>query len=82
MSSYKMYGEVKSQNCVNYCEVSQMEAKPIFNSYIAKQLVLMGNKIVDLQPDKKRKGSIIFYFEKTQKLIDDFYSVNKKISSD
>lgn len=48
-----------------------MDAKPIFNSYIAKQLVLKGNRIIDLQPDKKRINAVIFYFEKTNKLIDD-----------
>lgn len=48
-----------------------METKPIFNGYTAKQLVRKGNKIVDLQPDKNRKGATIFYFEVTEKFIND-----------
>lgn len=40
-----------------------METKPIFNGFIAKQLLIRGHKIVDLQPDRKRRGSTIFYFE-------------------
>lgn len=48
-----MYGEVKSLNYVNcYKRGTYMDVKPIFNSYIAKQLLLKGSKIVDLQPDK------------------------------
>lgn len=45
--------------------------KPIFNSYIAKQLLKLGNKIVDLGPDKNNNLSVIFYFEKTEKLLED-----------
>lgn len=52
-----------------------MKVKPIFNSYIAKQLVKSGNKIIDLQPDKNRINAIIFYFEETEKLISDLIRI-------
>lgn len=54
-----------------------MDAKPIFNSYIAKQLLKAGNKIVDLQPDKNRVNATIFYFEETDKLIKDLLEITK-----
>ena len=53
-------------------------AKPIFNSYIAKQLLHLGNKIVDLQPDRNREGAVIFYFELNDKLLKDLSSITKK----
>ena len=42
-------------------------SKPIFNSFIAKQLIKMGNKVIDLQPDKKNKNGVVIYFEVTDK---------------
>ena len=48
-----------------------METKPIFNGYTAKQLVKRGNRIVDLQPDKKMRDATVFYFEVTEKFIND-----------
>ncbi len=53
-----------------------MDGKAIFNSYIAKLLLLNGNRIIDIQPDKKRDNAVIFYFEMTDKLIEDL----KKLS--
>lgn len=55
-----------------------MNGKAIFNSYIAKQLLLLGNEIVDLQPDKMRNNGIIFYFKITEKLIKDIQSLSRK----
>ena len=51
--------------------------KPIFNSCVAKQLLKLGNKIVDLGPDKKNGNSVIFYFENTEKLAKDLEDVTK-----
>lgn len=48
-----------------------MEAKPIFNSYMAKVLCNKGNKIVDIQTDKRKENAVIFYFEITDKFIND-----------
>lgn len=48
-----------------------MKVKPIFNSFLAKQLLANGNKIVDLQKNKNLKNATVFIFEDTQKLLDD-----------
>lgn len=53
-----------------------MEVKPIFNGYIAKQLVKKGNRIVDLQPDKKRQDATVFYFEVTDKFTSDLMELS------
>ena len=45
--------------------------KPIFNSFLAKQLLQKGNPIVDLQKNHKLKNATIFYFEETSKFIKD-----------
>ena len=44
-----------------------MKAKPIFNSFLAKQLLKRGNQIVDLQKNNKLQNATIFYFEETEK---------------
>lgn len=48
-----------------------MQSKPIFNSYIAKQLIRMGNRVVDIQPDKKNENGIILFFEINEKFNND-----------
>ena len=45
-----------------------MRAKPIFNSFLAKQLLKRGNQIIDLQKNNKLQNATIFYFEETEKL--------------
>ena len=55
-----------------------METKLIFNSFLAKQLVLKNNKIVDLIKDHKRKDGIVFVFEDTPKLLIDMEEINNK----
>lgn len=57
-----------------------MKTKPIFNSYIAKLLLKNGNNIVDIQPDKKRTNATIFYFEETQKFINDLSELSAQIA--
>ena len=48
-----------------------IELKPIFNGFIAKQLLNQGNPIVDLQKNHKLKNASVFYFEETEKFIND-----------
>lgn len=48
-----------------------IKAKPIFNSFLAKQLLHCGNPIVDLQKNKTLQNATIFYFEETNKFIND-----------
>ena len=45
--------------------------KPIFNSFLAKQLLHRGNVIADLQKNHKLKNATVFYFEETEKFIND-----------
>lgn len=56
-----------------------MANKPIFNSYIAKQLIKSGNRVVDIQPDKYNSNSIIFYFEVTDKFKNDLSILSHNI---
>lgn len=53
-----------------------MANKAIFNSYIAKQLIKSGNRVVDIQPDKCNSNSIIFYFEITDKFKNDLSNLS------
>ena len=48
-----------------------MKTKPIFNGFLAKQLLHRGNPIVDLQKNHKVKNATVFYFEETEKFIND-----------
>lgn len=48
-----------------------MKLKPIFNSFLAKQLLNKGNAIVDLQKNKTVKNATVFYFEDTEKFKND-----------
>ena len=47
------------------------QSKPIFNTYIAKVLCNKGHRIIDIQPDKYKENSVIFYFEATESLLND-----------
>jgi hypothetical protein len=48
-----------------------IKTKPIFNSFLAKQLLHCGNPIVDLQKNHKLKNATIFFFEETEKFVQD-----------
>lgn len=48
-----------------------IKLKPIFNSFLAKQLLHCGNQIVDLQKNHKLKNATVFYFEETEKFLKD-----------
>jgi len=52
-------------------EVSIIKTKPIFNSFLAKQLLHCGNPIVDLQKNHKLRNATVFFFEETEKFIQD-----------
>ena len=41
--------------------------KSIFSPYIARNLLRLGNPIIDIKPDKKKEGHTIFIFEITEK---------------
>ena len=48
-----------------------IKLKPVFNGFLAKQLLHRGNVIVDLQKKHKLKNATVFYFEETEKFIND-----------
>lgn len=52
--------------------------KPIFKSYIAKQLVNMGNRIVDLQNNKHVENATVFYFKDTKKFQQDLEKITQE----
>lgn len=49
---------------------NNQDTKLIFNSYIAKQLLNMGNPIIDLIKNNKNKNSVVFVFNNTDLLKD------------
>lgn len=48
-----------------------MKTKPIFNSYLAKQLLKKGNQIVDLKKNYEVANATVFFFEDNEKLNND-----------
>ena len=46
----------------------QTRTKCIFTPFVARNLLKMGNPIVDIKPDKNNKEKTIFVFENTEKL--------------
>ena len=49
----------------------QTRTKCIFTPCVARNLLKMGNPIVDIKPDKNNKDKTIFIFEDTNKLKED-----------
>ena len=49
----------------------------IFNSYLAKQLLLLGNPIIDLLKKHDSNNAVVFVFKKTNKFVADFNSLQK-----
>lgn len=54
-----------------------IEYKLIFKSYLARQLLKIGNPIVDIKPDKNKEGRTIFVFEITEKFKNDLATLTK-----
>ena len=55
-----------------------IEYKLIFQPYVARNLLKLGNPIYDVKEDKQSKGHTVFVFEKTEKFISDLSSILKK----
>lgn len=57
-----------------------MDYKLIFKPFVARNLLKMGNPIVDIKPNKDegKEGYSIFVFEKTEKFISDLTTVLKQ----
>lgn len=45
--------------------------KSIFTPGVARNLLKLGNPIIDIKPDKNNNDKTIFIFEETEKLISD-----------
>ena len=58
-----------------------IKLKPIFNGFLAKQLLHRGNAIVDLQKNHKLKNATVFYFEETEKFINDLKELTAEESA-
>jgi hypothetical protein len=52
--------------------------KLIFTSYIAKELLNMGNPIIDLQKNHKLQNATVFVFDNTDKLQHDLAIITQK----
>lgn len=56
-----------------------MNTKLIFNSFIAKQLLIeYKHPIIDLLKDHKRENGVVFVFEETEKLLSDLSKLTNK----
>ena len=58
--------------------MNKIKTKLIFNSFLAKQLLLNGNVIIDLLKDHKTENGTIFVFEETEKFINDLKRLTAK----
>jgi len=54
------------------------KCKSIFNPYIARNLLKLGNQIIDIKPDKQCVDKTIFIFEQTEKFENDLIAILKK----
>ena len=48
------------------------ETQLIFNSYLARQLLHLGNPISDIVKNHKLNNAVVFVFEKTEKFNKDY----------
>lgn len=55
-----------------------MNTKLIFNSFLAKQLIKRGHKIIDLRKDYKKENTVIYVFEETEDFIKDLKELTLK----
>lgn len=53
-----------------------INTKMIFTPYVARNLLRMGNPIIDIKPCKENRDKTIFIFENTSKLKNDMASAS------
>lgn len=59
------------------------EGKLVFNSYVARQLLVrFNNQIIDLKKDRNRENATVFVFEKTDKLLKDLEAITNEIKEE
>lgn len=49
--------------------------KLIFQPYVARHLLRMGNPIVDIRPDREKQRNTVFVFEINEKFINDLATI-------
>ena len=54
-----------------------INTKSIFTPFVARDLLKMGNPIIDIKPYKEDRNKTIFIFENTEKLQKDLVSAPK-----
>ena len=54
-----------------------MNTKCILTPFVARNLLRMGNPIIDIKPDKNNKEKTIFVFEDTDKLKEDMVKATR-----
>lgn len=62
---------------MNWNKEKILNTKCIFTPFVARNLLKMGNPIVDIKPDKNNKDKTIFVFEDTNKLKEDMAKATK-----
>ena len=56
-----------------------LEYKIIVKPSIARQLLHMGNMIVDIKPNKNKDGETVFVFKESEKLRVDLTTITKNV---
>lgn len=57
-------------------------SKLIFKSYIARRLIKMGNKVIDIKPDRENAQRTIFVFQIDDKFNRDFDTVINELADE
>lgn len=58
--------------------INTVDSKIVFRAFIARNLLKMGNKIIDIKADKNNKERTIFVFENTEKFRADLATILDK----
>lgn len=56
---------------------TEIKCKEIFTPYVARRLLKMGNKVVDIKPYKGNRDKTVFVFEVNDKFIEDMAIATK-----
>ena len=59
-----------------------MNTKCIFTPFVARNLLKMGNPIIDITPDKNNKDKTIFVFENTEKFRTDLGNILAEVAKE
>ena len=54
---------------------SEKESRLVFKAEIARQLLHMNNKVIDIKPDKSNRSRTVFVFQNDEKFQNDFNQI-------